>query len=990
MATKQIQLRGISRTPSDRLTNDGGCAESLNVQLDNTELAPSFYPDDVTTKRGLPADLEAEKIFIHKTNLYTNAIVVIDRFVYSFVLNQQGLILELNPEELVNDITSIGNTVVIATNQRLCYLLYQSLTYSFLGSGIPKPEISFETVSNYYPDEITSLRLVSQQTENLINYIQLLDVNVWKKAIEDKKVDNNTQYVKELDGVNTNLWNGIKQKIDDAHKKKRRVAPFFVRSAVKLYDDTYYHISDPILIGAGIDGWLEIEGEKIVGRSSGTSTSITYRLKNIIESTAYLKEFNDKGWEDLIKSIDIFISTPIYVPAIGSYFTHIKETSAVINGIVDTYRYEIGLDQKNFEEELLSKSNFFKIKSFDLNHLEELKKGYNLADNYDFTYEEKLENEDQLIDEAKHREPIADSLQSYNNQLLASLSSERLIESSPLINATNIPLDSVYNSTSGPYAIAYLIETANGIYRQIGKKSGNVLLDTYEKQIGSEMGTSMYEAQPFGLLFCSDVRCKEIEIWNTGEVYSIKTKRHPFLPYAYAYWGIDKTIRDLDFRGDDVELEHFIEGSKESIEVDNKLYVSKSSNPFIFPEKSIFTFSSRILSTAIATSALSEGQAGQFPLYVFTEDGIWAMETAADGSFVTSKPLSREVCINPDSITPLDNAVVFVTAQGVMMLQGSQVVNISPNMNGRHYQIENSARTIIENQDFFCDLLPALSDNTHFFAFVKEATVAYDYAGRRLIFIKKDEKYQYIYKLDTQTWHKSAYGVNLVAPINSYPECLVQGFLTIDNPDAENIYIECEHPMESVTEYQIDIVFQDMSSNSKNILALTEPNISEKDNYAKFLTGEISRVKVNGDELLADSIIDEINYWWERENVSCGYAEISPEIDAARIYNLSTILDAAESKTPTKGVIATRPLNLGEPDVFKTITDIRVRGQYPKGAVKFILLGSNDGVTFYTINTLRGKAWKLFRIIILADLQPTDRISWIDVQYETKFTNKLR
>ena len=60
----RIQLRGISRTPSDRLTTDGGCAESLNVSLDNTELAPAFVPDDVTGKLGLPDGLQAEKVFV--------------------------------------------------------------------------------------------------------------------------------------------------------------------------------------------------------------------------------------------------------------------------------------------------------------------------------------------------------------------------------------------------------------------------------------------------------------------------------------------------------------------------------------------------------------------------------------------------------------------------------------------------------------------------------------------------------------------------------------------------------------------------------------------------------------------------------------------------------------------------------------------------------------------------------------------------------------
>jgi hypothetical protein len=81
---------------------------------------------------------------------------------------------------------------------------------------------------------------------------------------------------------------------------------------------------------------------------------------------------------------------------------------------------------------------------------------------------------------------------------------------------------------------------------------------------------------------------------------------------------------------------------------------------------------------------------------------------------------------------------------------------------------------------------------------------------------------------------------------------------------------------------------------------------------------------------------------------------------------------------------------MDNPDVFKTIIDVRARGQFPEGAVKFILQASNDGINWATLSTLRGSSWKLFRLFILADLQPTDRISYIDVQYETKFTNRLR
>lgn len=58
--------------------------------------------------------------------------------------------------------------------------------------------------------------------------------------------------------------------------------------------------------------------------------------------------------------------------------------------------------------------------------------------------------------------------------------------------------------------------------------------------------------------------------------------------------------------------------------------------------------------------------------------------------------------------------------------------------------------------------------------------------------------------------------------------------------------------------------------------------------------------------------------------------------------------------------------------------------------VEYMLLASQDGMKYKRIGSLRGKSWKMFRIIILATLRPYERISWIDFEYESRFKNRLR
>ena len=89
-------------------------------------------------------------------------------------------------------------------------------------------------------------------------------------------------------------------------------------------------------------------------------------------------------------------------------------------------------------------------------------------------------------------------------------------------------------------------------------------------------------------------------------------------------------------------------------------------------------------------------------------------------------------------------------------------------------------------------------------------------------------------------------------------------------------------------------------------------------------------------------------------------------------------------------LLVTRPFDLGEPDVRKAIKSLRIRGYFNHKDVKYMLLGSMNGIVWRKLLSLRGGSYKSFRLVILANLAPGERISWVDVDYEGRFGDKLR
>lgn len=966
---KQIQLRGISRSPSDRMTEDGGLDESLNIYLDTAESAPALVPEDVTNSLGLPDDLQAEKVFVHKTANYEHYVVQVENKVIAYADGKPHLLVTLSSGESVNDISAVGNIIIIATSESVYYVLWKATEYVYIGNQLPVPAIQLDVVGNddesFYGRSKYRVPLDASGSIPGMMAIASFEKGAWEAA--SRGIDENDDVNAAFQEMTSNFWASVQQTKNKIGKWGYFSCPRFVRYAIKLYDGSYVYHSVPILIGAGEKEWISVTGNT-AGAGNSFISNLYYTINLFYKATAKLVSWEVEGWEDIIAGVDIFISTDIAFPNINESFATCDNGGGKV--------YFKGYDEafEKTKEEVLSKVLFYKIESIAVRDLDSLKAGIDLH-RQDFVEqsEDLVVRERLTSDYMTSHKVVPRTMNLYNNSLLVNAAKIEMPNPYPLLNGLfcNSRLDAVYDKFQEPktYQMKFRMRRNNGEEYSIMARNPQGGFDLVTPLISNGAPSALekhWYARPMAWISYPDVNCYQVDLFTGGgDVVQIPMSQHPGLSVSYAFVGLDEFIEDGVAAGD-VEYDF---SEKKTYEVTNQVMMSEMNNPFVFPAGRRNTLQSSILGVAIATSALSQGQFGQFPLYVFTEDGIWAMETAADGSFVTSKPLSRDVCVKPESITSIDNAVVFVTDKGVMLVQGAQVVNISPFMNGRHYTINQSAKDILETSDY-ASLLPSLTDADTFMGFVKKASVAYDYAGKRLIFIARDEAYQYVYKLDTQTWHKLKHEVELIEPINSYPECLVRGkeehhFISLYIQDVES---------------RDDQTYELFKREAKKILSLTENQISMMWNGGSILL-DLNKVSIDEVEgfIIAAS---------HEAHVLVDYDEME-NVNRTRVYDLSTILDGTREQSTELGCIITRPLDLGYADIKKVIKDIRIRGEYAKGHVQYILQGSDDGVNYFN-TSLKQKSWKLFRIIIVCALDRFERISWIDIDYAIRYNNRLR
>ena len=190
----------------------------------------------------------------------------------------------------------------------------------------------------------------------------------------------------------------------------------------------------------------------------------------------------------------------------------------------------------------------------------------------------------------------------------------------------------------------------------------------------------------------------------------------------------------------------------------NRVQATEIGNPFILPAINSYQVGSGTL-LGLQSNALpvSEGQFGQFPVYAFCTHGIYSMQVGETGDtlIVTVVPVSDHVCNNAESITPVVGGVLFTTVDGLYVIQGGQVQEISEKPEG------DVTSPLSGNSDYesWIDSLTTyritdLISSVNFKTYLSGANIGYDDNRKEIILCNNAYDYSYVYSLKYGAWSK--------------------------------------------------------------------------------------------------------------------------------------------------------------------------------------------------------------------------------------------
>ena len=779
---KDIRFTGYTAVPSDYECSDGELTQAYNL-INEDGAYKSLLAPKVVFNLGENHSV----IYVHKATTYTHYIII-DTANKKLLWTIDGSnfidLYNIGDKELYQ-VVGVGNTLIALTNEGMFYFLWKGDTsgYLFLGNEIPELPISFGLQGEMQRTDEFTLEFdnlswetkIKEGGSSYVSYNEFTDEN--KKKITSQVLAKVNKFI-----------------ADRSTNKGKFIFPFLVRYAYRLYDGNLIRHSAPVLMVcstscAPIVLWRHIYGKNGLNRADVRLVGMLHSLDYAVIKQSDIDLLKD--WTDIVKSVDIFISKPIYTynqnGECDKFFNYdeygdeawgysiCKHTNQAADKTKYPLRYQkkdmgylyqmtfdkdnlgtrpggiLGLPRKDsstVKEDIRNCSNFYFLESIKIEQLTTTRTLLNIEEDY----LQSLVNREVMTDDYdSHDKIIPKYAFGYNARVNLANIRKKLFDG---FNAgAMLPFTDGYVKHWSDTSPTILDKTINISVYVFIKQDGKDII------VHGEAGVFGYENPVLFLYYPNGNAYKAIvTAWDYfGTFYEVPLERHAFLNGAFYYGGWND-LEKRTYNSPTISNEE-----ERTIEIPNKIYTSEVNNPFYFPVTGINTVGTgKILGISTAAKALSQGQFGQFPLYAFTDEGVWALEVNSSGGYSAKQPITRDVCISSDSITQIDTAVLFATDRGIMEISGSQTQCLTDIING--------------NDFFSLDRLPGLAKlypngipqvDCTFSEYRKGARMAYDYVNQRIVVFNANKDYAYVFSMKSKLWGIVA--SSLTSAINSYP-----------------------------------------------------------------------------------------------------------------------------------------------------------------------------------------------------------------------------
>ena len=798
MEQASIEYKGMTNQPSDYLCEDGDMLEAVYAEWRDGSYHAARIPKGMTfhvegfRPRFLHEPSDGKKYYIGIKRNEEDAKWVLA----AFTDDGSEVTVENAPssesDEAFGNFCALGNVVCLTFVGNITKILFSANHYECV--NIEHAPLNLLFGSKLIHGTETGDILFVKSIEGLTTTI--------KPAMIPDEYANNlyycpTQFDEHNQQADDFIFSALNKTIALFKSKCQFVFPVLLKYAIKLYSGEYINVSPPVLLFP-YTGIVSIHYDSSAMRDY--IHFVPWEIYFSIPDTGLEQIRKLKDYGKIVESIDFFITPQIYDIRTDHAVMVSKESASTSQSSI---RF---IKTKSFEE-LYKNTSYYLVKSIKINDLD-IQKDYSNGLKYYPLLSVNGEDEAKItaIEQQEvlkygsysNSEMSADSLTTFNSRLFASAISKDAPSLWPMDTLCPICLEDV---VSGSYAAEYPLSVYSGYYTIFTRDNTYVRMDNKSFYGVNIKGNSQSLSVESGHMQMQYVpRYFEYPVFgngyflcSNGEKKAITLRGSDFNNSTFFFFDSLKTMRDNGF--EDTELSPSDSGC---ISYSNLVKASDVNDPFTFKDgNSCECGRGSVIAIATSATPTSQGQFGQYPLFAFCTDGVYAIGIGTDGTIQNCSPFSTDIISGPEALVNVGRDIVFATKSGVFSIGESGRTVLMQVDNVNRHTFPDEIGNVHFNEWFDSTLVnhsiihPSWKPLNVFMA--SNVKMAYDYQYNRIILYNPGANYCYLMDAASKRW-----------------SVLPKTFSCNLNPVAKCLMVEANK--EIVTDYSTDIVLPSHSA----------------------------------------------------------------------------------------------------------------------------------------------------------------------------------